>query len=74
MTVAENITETIAAIRERVHDAHAQQPADDGSGPPARDFALAITHLEDAQMRFTRGLAKLQGAYLPADLEAADAR
>jgi hypothetical protein len=40
--------------------------------PAAREFALALTALEDAQMRFTRGLAKLQGQFAPVDLEQLD--
>jgi len=35
----------------------------------AREFSLAITALEDAQMRATRGLAKTQGKFAPADLQ-----
>lgn len=35
----------------------------------AREFSIALTALEDVQMRFTRGLAKLQGKFDPADLE-----
>lgn len=35
----------------------------------AREFSLAITALEDAQMRATRGLAKRQGKFAPADLQ-----
>jgi hypothetical protein len=34
-----------------------------------REFALAITALEDAQMRFTRGLAMVQDKFAPVDLE-----
>lgn len=41
----------------------------DHRDPGAREFALAITHLEDAQMRFTRGLAIRQGKFNPVDLE-----
>jgi predicted nuclease of restriction endonuclease-like RecB superfamily len=39
-------------------------------GEHAREFSLAITALEDAQMRATRGLAKLQGKFAPVDLQA----
>lgn len=53
----------------RKSDAAAQVPAEDGSGPAAREFALAMTHLEEAQMRFTRGMAKVQSKYAPVDLE-----
>lgn len=36
----------------------------------AREFSLAITALEDAQMRATRGLAIRQGVFAPKDLQA----
>jgi hypothetical protein len=35
----------------------------------AREFSLAITALEDAQMRATRGLAMRSGVFNPADLQ-----
>lgn len=35
-----------------------------------RDLQLAVDALEDAQMRFTRGLAKAQDRFSPADLQA----
>jgi hypothetical protein len=35
----------------------------------AREFSLAITALEDAQMRGTRGLAMTAGIFNPADLQ-----
>lgn len=35
----------------------------------AREFALAITAIEDAQMRFTRGYAMKCGVFNPAHLE-----
>lgn len=38
-------------------------------GAPAREFSIAITAIEDAQMRSTRGLAMVQGKFHPADLE-----
>ena len=38
----------------------------------AREFSLAITALEEAQMRFTRGYAHLSGKFSPVDLEAID--
>lgn len=34
-----------------------------------RECALAKTHLEDAQMRFTRAFARTQGKFDPVDLE-----
>lgn len=36
----------------------------------AREFSLAITALEDAQMRYTRGVAHMDGLFAPHDLEA----
>lgn len=39
--------------------------------PPGveREFALAITALEDAQMRYTRGRAKQDSRFNPVDLD-----
>jgi hypothetical protein len=34
-----------------------------------REFSTAITKLEEAAMWFTRGMAKVQGKFNPADLE-----
>lgn len=36
---------------------------------PAREFALAVTALEDAQMRYTRGRAKEEGCFGPTDID-----
>ena len=38
-------------------------------GASGREFSLAITAIEDAQMRYTRGLAMRLGKFSPADLE-----
>jgi len=35
----------------------------------AREFALVKTSIEDAKMRFTRGMAKLAGVFNEIDLE-----
>lgn len=43
-----------------------------GQSPAGREFSLAITALEDAQMRFTRGLAREKGVFRPVDLERVD--
>ena len=59
-TIKELIDEAIAHLDEF----RANHP-----GAPAREFSLAITALEDAQMRATRGLAKATGQFNPADLE-----
>lgn len=40
--------------------------------PAGREFSLAITHLEDAKMRLTRGLAKRTGVFNEVDLEHPD--
>ena len=61
LTTKQHIDEAIARC-----DARRQN----NPGPPAREFALAITALEDAQMRFTRGLAMVTDCFSPADLEA----
>ena len=63
-TVVDLIEEAIARC-----DARRQN----NPGAPAREFAIAITALEDARMRFTRGLAMVQGCFNPVDLEAPDA-
>lgn len=60
LTVVEQITLVVDAIR-----AHQTGTV----GPAAREFALAQTALEDAQMRFTRGLAINTDRFHPADLE-----
>lgn len=60
MTIAEHIHEATQAL-ETLRRAN--------PGEHAREFSLAITALEDAQMRATRGLAKLQGKFAPADLQ-----
>lgn len=63
MTVKEQIDNLINEVRSlQSQQTHSQ-------GGASREFALAITHLEDAQIRATRGLAKLQGDFNPADLQ-----
>lgn len=42
-------------------------------GHAGREFSLAATAAEDAQMRWTRGVAKRDGEFAPADLERAEA-
>lgn len=59
------IAELVAMATEQLKRLRAQNP-----GPAAREFSLAITALEDAQMRATRGLAMVQGVFKPADLQA----
>ena len=60
---------TIKALLDTVIE-QAQRQARENTMPAAREFALAATAAEDAQMRYTRGLAKAQGQFNPADLEA----
>lgn len=43
------------------------------SGEEAREYALAVTALEDAQMRYTRGRARMLGVFRPVDLDSTDA-
>lgn len=61
MTIKEHIDAAVAGIEALEH--RGDRSAAD------RELSLAITHLEDAQMRATRGLAKAQGKFAPADLE-----
>lgn len=58
------IVEHIAAATEQLERLRTEYP-----GPHAREFSLAITALEDAQMRATRGLAIQKGVFAPADLQ-----
>lgn len=51
----------IARERQRDHPTHSNG---------YREFALAITAMEDAQMRYTRGRAMQEGKFEPADLDA----
>jgi hypothetical protein len=43
------------------------------AGNAAREFAIALTSLEDAQMRYTRGVSMMLGVFRPVDLESVDA-
>lgn len=61
MTIVEQIT----AAKEA-----AEAERDRGAGPASREFALAITHLEDAAMRVNRAFAIRQGIEGSADVEA----
>jgi len=52
-------------------DTKVQDRMDDaGNSRAGRELALARTHLEDAQMRYTRALALLTGRFHSSDLEA----
>jgi hypothetical protein len=61
VTVKEHLDAAIAGI-EALEPRGSRSEAD-------RELSLAITHIEDAQMRVTRGLAKHLGKFAPADLE-----
>ncbi len=64
VTVAESIAFATLRARKR-QAASADQRA-------KREYALAITALEDAQMRYTRGRAMDLDCYAPADLDKND--
>jgi hypothetical protein len=67
-----------AVTRARYHQIVNQYKGNTDShtlGPHAlgvHEFGVAIDRLEEAQMWFTRGLAKVQGKFNPADLERED--
>lgn len=50
--------------------ANAIQHRDATAGPAPREFALAITYIEEAQMRYTRGVLMSGYNYRPVDPEA----
>lgn len=66
--VERSVVEQIAALEESIRAKQAE-----GWGDP-RELALALTALEDCQMRFTRGRAKALGVFRPVDLEKVEAR
>lgn len=51
------LTDQIAAVIAAVE----QHPIRGTRSEADREFSLAVTHLEDAQMRVARGLARAQG-------------
>lgn len=59
------VVETISELTNEIED-HKLYCNNQGA---AREFSIALTALEDVQMRFTRGLAIVQGKFNPADLE-----
>jgi hypothetical protein len=75
------IGKTLLDVIERVREARDNAGAYDGGpgGTPAtaplagREFSLAITALEDALMRYTRGRAQQLGVFRPVDLDDLDA-
>lgn len=52
-----------------IAELHAQQKGLDHGDPAGREFALAITALEDAKLRATRGLAHRHGIFNEVDLQ-----
>lgn len=63
-TVKELIDQAIEYIGDR-----RECPVGPATTQSAREFSLAITALEDAQMRYTRGRAIELGKFKPADLD-----
>lgn len=57
------VVELLEAATRQIQSQPSDQPG------AAREFAIAITHIEDARMRFTRGYAKQNGEFRPVDLE-----
>lgn len=67
-TVKELVDQAIDRVRD-VRQAGKGATYEVADLPGGREFSLAITHLEDALMRFTRGMAMRLGVFAPADLE-----
>lgn len=66
-TVFELVDEAMRrAVDKRTESFGADQAA-------AREFSIVVTLLEDAQMRYTRGVARVLGVFKPVDLESVDA-
>lgn len=64
-TTVELIEQLLERAKERRAEAIERQRPE-----ATREFGLAITALEDAQMRYTRGVAHMEGLFAPRDLEA----
>lgn len=61
-------------IEEAKRRAVAKRTESHGEHPDAaREFSIVVTSLEDAQMRYTRGIAQTIGVFKPVDLESVDA-
>lgn len=60
-TIVDLITQAIAASE--------SAQGESGVGEVRREFALAITHLEDARMRVNRGFARMKGTLVNSDVE-----
>ena len=63
--IANGLEQLKAAVRRLQHHSHAQVSVGEGEPPAARDFALVVTHLEDAGLRFEHGYGKLSQAMDP---------
>jgi hypothetical protein len=63
-TVKQMLDHCVEVCRQR------QGQINSGDGSASREFALAITAIEEAQMRYTRGRAIMLGKFAPADLDA----
>ncbi len=61
MTIVKQLNEASDAIRAR---------QDIAGGTAKREFAIALTAIEDAVMRVNRGFAIDEGVFAPADVEA----
>jgi hypothetical protein len=68
LTVAELLEVVRVRLREYEREGNGAWQGD-GSEVPGREFARAVTLLEEAQMRAARGIAKLTGRFAPADVE-----
>lgn len=65
-TVKELIDQAIAAAQAALEDAGRGQV---NGHTPGREFSLAITALEDAQMRYARGRHMQEGSFSPSDVD-----
>lgn len=63
------VTELLMAARERILDHREVAEPKPYPDIPAREFSLAITAIEDAAMRYTRGRAQELDVFSPADLD-----
>ena len=68
-----SVLEVVQALEDRIRAVQRSEDRAGFEGDP-RELSLALTALEDVQMRFTRGLAKATGVFAPVDLERLEAR
>lgn len=69
-TVAVTVDGLLGQVQRRVDEANR---SGNPHGNAGAEFMLARRHLEDALMRYTRGLAIMLGVFKPADLESEEA-